>query len=183
MIDANEAQLALDNADCIYSDAEVQQAIARTAKEITNKLAGKDPLVFCVMTGGIIPAGHLLTRLNFPLQIDYIHATRYQGGTKGGNLTWLARPSIPMKGRTVLVIDDIYDEGVTLSEIAEYCSAEGAESIYTAVLINKLHDRKQGDKPDFISLETEDRYLIGYGMDYHGYLRNVPGIYAIKDNK
>ena len=182
-MDAKEAQLAFDDADCIYDDAEVQQAITQTAEAITKKLSEKDPLVFCVMTGGIIPAGHLLTQLNFPLQIDYIHATRYQGGTKGGRLTWLVRPSIPMKGRTVLVIDDIYDEGVTLSEIAEYCSAEGAESIYTAVLINKLHNRKRGDKPDFISLETEDRYLFGYGMDYHGYLRNAPGIYAIKDSK
>jgi len=181
-MNANEAQRALDEADCIYSDAEVQQAIARTGEEITAELAGKDPLVFCVMTGGIVPAGHLLPRLNFPLQVDYIHATRYQGGTKGGRLTWLVRPTISMRGRTVLVIDDIYDEGVTLSEIIEYCSAEGAQSIYTAVLINKLHDRKCGDKPDFISLETEDRYLFGYGMDYHGYLRNAPGIYAIKGN-
>lgn len=181
-MNANDAQIAFDNADCIYSNAEVQKAITNMAEEIKNKLADRDPLVLCVMTGGMIPAGQLLTHLNFPLQVDYIHATRYQNGTKGGNLTWLVRPTLPLKGRDVLIIDDIYDEGITLSEIVEYCSSEGAETIYTAVLINKIHDRKQGDKPDFISLETADRYLFGYGMDYHGYLRNVSGIYAIKDD-
>ena len=181
MIDADDAQLTLDNADCLYSDAEVQQAIEKTAKEIRRELAQLDPLVLCVMTGGIIPAGQLLTRLDFPLQVDYIHATRYQGGITGGSLNWLVRPTIPIKGRNILIIDDIYDEGVTLSEIVEYCSEEGARSIYTAVLINKLHDRKRGDRPDFICLETDDRYLFGYGMDYHGYLRNIPGIYAVKD--
>lgn len=181
-MNAKDAQIAYKNADCIFNDAEVQRAIDKTAGEIRAKLADRDPVVLCVMTGGIIPAGHLLTRLDFPLQVDYIHATRYQGGTKGGKLNWLVRPSVSMKGRNVLIIDDIYDEGITLNEIVEYCSSEGADEIYTAVLVNKLHDRKQGAKPDFISLETDDRYLFGYGMDYHGYLRNIPGIYAIKDS-
>ena len=182
-MDAREAQRAYQGADCIYDNAQVQQAIAKVASEIKDKLADKDPLVLCVMTGGIIPAGHILTHLDFPLQIDYIHATRYQGNTSGGKLNWLVRPSQSLKGRNILIIDDIYDEGVTLSEIVEFCSAEGAESIYTAVLVNKLHDRKKGDTPDFICLETDDRYLFGYGMDYRGYLRNIPGIYAIKDSE
>jgi hypoxanthine phosphoribosyltransferase len=182
MFDANDAQSVLQEADCLYSEEQVLKAIDTTASEIRQRLADLDPLVLCVMTGGIIPAGQLLTRLDFPLQVDYIHATRYQGNTTGGHLNWMVRPSIPIRGRNVLIIDDIYDEGVTLSEIVEYCSEEGAKSIYTAVLVNKLHNRKKGDKPDFICLETEDRYLFGYGMDYHGYLRNMPGIYAIKEN-
>lgn len=181
-MNAKDAQIAYDNADCIYSEAEVTVAINKTAQKINGMLGNRDPLVLCVMTGGIIPAGHLLTQLDFPLQIDYIHATRYQGDTTGGKLNWIARPTQSLKGRDVLIIDDIYDEGVTLSEIVEYCSAEGAESIYTVVLINKIHDRKKGSKPDFVCLETPDRYLFGYGMDYRGYLRNVPGIYAIKDS-
>jgi len=181
-MNASDAQTAYDNADCLYDEDQVQAAIVKTAGKINEKLARQDPLVLCVMTGGIIPAGHLLTRLNFPLQIDYIHATRYQGGTKGGKLNWLVRPRQSLKGREVLIIDDIYDEGITLNEIVEYCSAEGATTVYTAVLINKIHDRKHGATPDFVCLETEDRYLFGYGMDYHGYLRNIPGIYAIKDS-
>jgi hypoxanthine phosphoribosyltransferase len=181
-MDAKEAQQALDEAECIYNNDDVQHAISKVAQQIKNKLADHDPLVLCVLTGGIIPAGHILTHLDFPLQIDYIHATRYHGTTSGGKLNWLVRPSQPLKGRHILIIDDIYDEGITLNEIVEYCSAEGAESIHTAVLVNKLHKRKHGKKPDFICLETDDRYLFGYGMDYRGYLRNIPGIYATKDS-
>lgn len=171
----------MDEADCLYTHEQVQAALDKMAGAITQKLAGQDPLVLCVMTGAVIPAGHLLTRLNFPLQIDYIHATRYRGNTAGGRLNWLVRPTHPVRGRQILIIDDIYDEGVTLASIVEYCRDEGASEVYTAVLVNKLHARKHPLKVDFIGLETTDRYLFGYGMDYKGYLRNAAGIFAVKD--
>ena len=133
------------------------------------------------MTGGIIPVGRLLPRLGFQLRLDYVHATRYRGETVGGRLHWIVKPTHSIRGRDVLIIDDIYDEGVTLSEIVEYCWAEGANDVQTAVLINKLHERKQKMNINYIGLETADHYLFGYGMDYHGYLRNMPGIYAIKE--
>lgn len=168
------------DADCLYTDEQVHEALDKMALAITDKLEDTNPLVLSVMTGGIIPTGHILTRLNFPLQIDYIHATRYRGDVRGGKLNWIVYPSFPIKGRTVLIIDDIYDEGITLSEIVEYCAGEGATQVYTAVLVVKIHDRKEQLKPDFVGVETDDRYLFGYGMDYYGYLRNAPGIYAVK---
>ncbi len=177
----NEAAIALEQAECLFTDKQVQQEIDRLGLEITQKLSKSNPLVLCVMTGALIPAGHLLTRLNFPLQLDYIHATRYRGGTRGGTLNWMVKPTLPLHGRDILIIDDIFDEGITLSEIVEYCSSQGANDIYTAVLVNKLHNRKTNLQVDFIGMETEDKYLFGYGMDYHSYLRNVPGIYAVKD--
>ena len=176
-----DVQNALLQAQCLYTNEQVQQAITRMALDITHNLADRDPLVLCVMTGALIPAGHLLTQLNFLLQIDYIHATRYRGETVGGRLHWIVKPTHSLRGRDVLIIDDIYDEGVTLSEIVEYCWAEGANDVQTAVLINKLHDRKQKMNINYVGLETADHYLFGYGMDYHGYLRNMPGIYAIKE--
>jgi hypoxanthine phosphoribosyltransferase len=180
-MDANKAEQALLEADCLFTNSDVQTALDKMAQGITAKLKERNPLVLCVMTGGIIPAGHLLTRLNFPLQIDYIHATRYRGETAGSHLQWLVRPSHSLRGRDILIVDDIYDEGITLAEIVEYCWAEGAAEVYTAVLINKLHDHKHPLNVDFIGLETPDRYLFGYGMDYKDYLRNAPGIYAVKD--
>lgn len=179
-MNAKDAKDAFDSADCLYTDKQVKDAIARMGTEITSSLAERDPLVLCVMTGALIPAGHLLTCLKFPLQLDYIHATRYRGETVGGRLHWIVRPTHTLKGRTILIVDDIYDEGVTLSEIVDYCWSEGAEEVQTAVLINKLHDRKTKMKINYVGLETGDRYLFGYGMDYHGYLRNMPGIYAVK---
>jgi len=179
-MDINEVRRTLDEADCLFTQDQVQVALDRMCTEITKKLGDANPLVLSVMTGGIIPAGHILTRLNFPLQLDYIHATRYRGETSGGKLNWIVKPTFPVKGRTVLIIDDIYDEGITLSEIVEYCSSEGATEVYSAVLVEKKHERKEQLKPDFVGVETEDRYLFGYGMDYRGYLRNAPGIFAVK---
>ncbi len=177
----HEAAQALNKAECLYSDEQVQEAIDRIALEITQKLSTRNPLVLCVMTGALIPAGHLLTRLDFPLQLDYIHASRYQGDVRGGVLNWMVKPTFPIRGRDVLIVDDIFDEGITLNEIVEYCSSEGANDIYTAVLVNKIHKRKVDLQVDFVALETEDKYLFGYGMDYHNYLRNAAGIYAVKD--
>jgi hypoxanthine phosphoribosyltransferase len=120
--------------------------------------------------------------LPFPLQVDYLHATRYRMKTSGAELDWRVPPETSLKDRTLLLIDDILDEGKTLAEIIGHCQKEGAATIYTAVLINKLHDRKVAKdlKADFCGLDAEDRFLFGYGMDYKGYWRNAPGIYAVK---
>jgi hypoxanthine phosphoribosyltransferase len=179
---AEQARAAYTQADELYSPTQVNAALDRMAAAITAELGELDPIVICVMTGGLIPAGHLLTRLEFPLHIDYLHATRYRGATRGGELHWITRPSLPLAGRTVLVIDDILDEGLTLKAILEYLRDQGAASVYSAVLVKKLHDRRVEDiSADFIGLDVEDRYVFGCGMDYHGYHRNLPGIYAVRD--
>jgi hypoxanthine phosphoribosyltransferase len=170
-------------AECLYAERDVVAAYDRLAAAITHSLADSNPLVIAVMVGGLIPAGQLLPRLDFPLQMDYLHATRYRGGTRGGELQWMVRPSHSLQDRVVLLIDDILDEGVTLAAICDACRAAGARQVYTAVLLNKLHARKSGLEADFVGLDVGDRYVFGCGMDYKDYLRNVPGIYAIPDDK
>ncbi len=151
----------------------------RMAAEITERLSEADPIVLSVMNGGLVVAGQLLTRLDFPLRSDYVHATRYRNGTSGGSLHWLRPPEELLDGKDVLVLDDILDEGVTLAAIVEGCRNQGARSVLSAVLVEKLHGRTNGFKADFVGLQAEDRYLFGYGMDYKGYLRNAAGIYAV----
>ena len=172
----------MDNADCLISQAQVERALDRMADEITTNLGDKLPVFYCVMNGGLITTGHLLTRLGFPLEVDYLHATRYRGGTRGGELFWRVSPEIPMAGRHVVIVDDILDEGTTLAAILDYCHEAGAASISTAVLVDKRHQRKSVPdlKADYCSLEVEDRYVFGFGMDYKGYWRNAPGIFAPK---
>ena len=120
--------------------------------------------------------------MDFPFQISYIHVTRYRGETSGGEINWVARPNVPVAGRTVLVVDDIFDEGTTLKAIMGELKQAGAAEIYSAVLVDKRHDRKEpGLKIDFIGLEVEDRYVFGCGMDYKEYWRNLPAIYALKE--
>ncbi|PCI78836.1 MAG: hypoxanthine-guanine phosphoribosyltransferase [SAR86 cluster bacterium] len=167
---------------CLHSEAEVEAALDSMAVSISAELADKNPLVICIMHGGLITSGKLATRLGFPLQLDYLHATRYRGETIGKDLQWKVFPSESLNGRTILLVDDIFDVGITLKLIVEYCKQQGCASVQTAVLLDKQHDRKEGGiVVDFVGLKVVDRYLFGYGMDYKDYLRNAPGIYAIAE--
>lgn len=174
-------QNVFDKADCLYNLDAIEIALDKMSLAITQKLKDSNPLIICVMVGALIPTGHLLTRLNFPLEVDYIHATRYRDQTRGGDLHWLVEPRQSLKNRTVLVVDDILDGGITLAAIIDYCQQAGAAQVLTAVMVNKVREREPGGDfiPDFVGLETEDRYLFGFGLDYKGYLRNAPGIYAV----
>ena len=172
----------LRDSELLYSAHQLDEALDRMAQAIALTLGEMNPVVLAVMMGGLVPAGKLLTRLAFPLELDYVHATRYRRGTTGGELQWRARPMSPLKHRVVLLVDDILDEGVTLGAIIDLCRQEGARAVYSAVLVEKQHARKPGlQHADFTGLTVDDRYVFGCGMDYKGYLRNIPGIHAVRD--
>lgn len=181
-ITPEEASLAMHEAELLHPAQEVNAMLDRMAAEITTELHDKNPLALCVMNGGLIVAGHLLTRLDFPLEQDYLHATRYRGDTSGGKtIAWLHKPEVPLQDRHVLLIDDILDEGHTLREISGWCREQGAAAVYVAVLADKQHDRRvSGITADFPALPLVDRYVFGFGMDYKKYWRNANGIYAVK---
>ena len=168
-------------AELLVSSAEVRRILDRLAESITAALAEEDPLVLCVMNGAVITVGRLLPRLEFPLGIDYVHATRYRGATCGGDLEWHYRPKSSVRDRHVLVVDDILDEGITLDTIARACRDDGAESVHTAVLVEKQRRRSCDFEADFVGVRLPDRYLYGCGLDYKGYFRNVDGVYAVAD--
>lgn len=180
-----EVNSILENAECLYSQTELSDALDRMANEITQKLKDTHPLILCVMTGALIPTGHLVTRLHFPIEMDYLHVTRYRGTNRGGDLHWLVEPRQSLQDRTVLIVDDIMDGGLTLSAIIDYCRQAQAKAIYTAVMVSKKRVREPGVnfEPDFVGVETEDKYLFGFGLDYKEYLRNVPGIYAVTNEE
>ncbi len=168
----------LQRADCLYSSDRVESALAAMAARINQTLSGTDPLVICVMTGGVVPFGQLLPQFQFPLQIDYVHATRYGKKLQGGQLQWISGPHQDPRGRVVLLIDDILDEGTTLAGIEARYRDDGASEVYKAVLVVKNRPRQYDVKVEFAGLEVPNRYVFGCGMDYKGYLRNVAGIYA-----
>ena len=168
-------------ADCLFTEAQVEAAIEQVGAAICAELAERNPVVFCVMNGGLIFAGKLLTKLNFPLELSYLHATRYRSETTGGELFWKAKPEISFIDREVLIIDDILDEGYTLEAIIRYCHQQSPASVRAAVLVRKDHDGGVRPPVDYIGLTVPDRYVFGYGMDYKGYWRNAPGIYAVAE--
>jgi hypoxanthine phosphoribosyltransferase len=179
----NEIKTMQKNAVLLHDINVINAAIDSVATAMNEKLADKAPIFLCVMNGAVLFMGQLLPKLNFPLQMDYIHVSRFRGGMRGGDLHWIATPGEPLEGRTVVVIEDILDSGLTLAAIIDFCKQKGAKEIFTAALIDKDHPRaKEGVKTaDFAGLKVADKFLIGYGLDYKGFMRNLPGIYAVEE--
>ncbi len=174
-------QDVLNQSTCLYTEEQIGTALDAMAQRMHERLHDRCPVLLCVLVGGIVPMGHLLTRLNFPLEVDYIHATRYQSGLVGHELNWKARPSRNLKGRHVVIVDDILDGGVTLAALVDAVKAMGAAQVETAVIVDKHHVRDpQGlSHADYVALEVDDHYVFGFGMDYQEYLRNVSGIHVV----
>lgn len=171
---------ALVRAELIHDQATLTAAIMRIAGEIDDELDGEEAIFITVMQGALAFAGQLATAIRTPLLFDYVHATRYRGATQGGELHWLKRPATSLAGATVLLVDDILDEGHTLDAIRGYCIEQGAERVLLAVLCEKRHGRGLPDmRADFAGVEVPDRYVFGYGMDYHEQGRNLAAIYAV----
>lgn len=170
----------LTQSDLIHSQEAVDIAISRLAALINQSFQDNSPLVLTVMNGGLYFAGQLLPQLHFPLELNYLHATRYDGEMIGNQITWLVAPSQKVKGRIVLLLDDILDEGHTLKAICDKCFELGAIDVKIAVLVEKALDKIKPIKADFVGLEVPNRYVFGCGMDVYGWWRNLPEIRALK---
>lgn len=180
MLESGKAWEILNGAELIYSRRQVDEAVARVAAQITAKLGERYPLVLSVMGGAVVFSGQLLPLLRFPLDFDYVHASRYGKETQGSELVWKVMPSESVKGRVVLVLDDILDEGRTLAAIREKLLALGAAEVYCAVLTDKATGKDKPLRADFVGLTLPNRFVFGCGMDAYGAWRNLPEIYALK---
>ncbi len=178
---ADRYAAVLSRAECLAQQGQVEAALDAMAASVKASLGHKDPLVLSVMTGGIVVAGLLLPRLDFPLRLDYVHATRYRGALSGADLHWQHRPTEAVRGEHVLVVDDIFDQGLTMEAIVAACREDGAASVTAAVLALKEGAARTAYRPDVVGLTLPNRYVMGYGLDYKRYFRNLPGIYAAAD--
>lgn len=172
------------DAEQLFTQEDVDQAIASLAGRLTPQMENEFPLLMCVMNGGLYMTGQLMRYWEFPLTVDYVHATRYRLSTLGRDVLWKAYPQNSLKDRHVIIVDDIFDQGYTLEEVKKYCMAQGAKKCTSVFLIRKSHERKKADiEADHVALECEDIYVYGSGMDFHSHFRNVSGIYAIPHEK
>jgi hypoxanthine phosphoribosyltransferase len=181
MPDSEKAWAFLEDSDLIAGAAEVQSAVERVAAEIERALGKSYPLVLAVMGGAVVFAGQVLPKLRFPLDFDYLHASRYGAATRGGGIEWRVRPSETVRGRAVLVLDDILDHGETMAAIRNGLLELGADSVHCAVLVEKRLDQKKPIAADFVGLQIPDRFVFGCGMDAKGFWRNLPEIRAMKE--
>jgi hypoxanthine phosphoribosyltransferase len=180
MPDLQSAWDFLENSDLVADANAVQAALERLAVQITQALAAEYPLVLVVMGGAVVFAGQLLPKLRFPMDFDYVHATRYGAAVRGGGIDWKMTPPEGVGGRTVLVLDDILDGGETLRAISDRLHALGAKKVCCAVLVEKTLARAKPITADFVGLRIPDRFVFGCGMDAKGYWRNLPEIRAIR---
>jgi hypoxanthine phosphoribosyltransferase len=180
MPDVRKAWEFLENSEPVVSEAQVEAAVQRLADEIHARLAESYPLVLAVMGGAVVFTGQILPRLRFPLDFDYIHATRYGTATRGSSVEWRVTPSESVNGRAVLVLDDILDGGETMAAIRERLLGLGAKSFQCAVLVEKKLKVAKPIKADFVGLQIADRFVFGCGLDAKGFWRNLPEIRAMK---
>jgi hypoxanthine phosphoribosyltransferase len=182
MPDTAAAWAFLEDSDLVASAAEVRTAVERVAAEIERQLSKQYPLVLAVMGGAVVFAGQILPLLRFPLDFDYVHASRYGAMTRGSRIEWRVKPPALVRGRAVLVLDDILDHGETMHAIRNGLLELGAQSVHCAVLVEKILPGAKPIKPDFVGLRIPDRFVFGCGMDAKGFWRNLPEIRAMKEH-
>lgn len=184
---ARQARALLDRSELLISEKDVQSAVDKIASQLNLRFDNRDehayPLVLSVMGGAVVFAGQLLPRLTFPLEFDYIHVTRYGRGDKGGTVVWKAEPRANVLGRTVIVLDDILDEGATLAHVKQRLLAMGAAEVLLAIFADKDIGKPKPVSADYLGLSLPNRFVVGFGMDAYGYWRNLPGIWAITPNE
>jgi hypoxanthine phosphoribosyltransferase len=181
MLSSEEAKKIFGTAEQIFSADVVSQTVKRMAVDITTLLSHQYPLVLSIMGGAVVFTGQLLPMLEFPLNFDYLHVSRYDNKTHGGKINWTVSPRENVQNRVVLVLDDILDEGITLAAIRERVMSQGAAAFYSAVFADKDIGRCKPISADFVGIVVPNRYVFGFGMDVRGVWRNLPAIYAVKE--
>jgi hypoxanthine phosphoribosyltransferase len=179
------ARALLANAEEIVSADKVQAAVRHVADVLNQRFdkdeAGEFPLVLGVMGGAVVFTGHLLPQLSFPLEFDYIHVTRYGDLDRGGEVVWKVIPRQDVKGRTIIIVDDILDEGETLAHVKQRLLDMGAAEVILAVFADKELGKVKPVQADIVGLTVPNQFVVGFGMDAHGYWRNLPGLWVIRD--
>ena len=166
------------HSDVVFTAQEVSAAIDHMAIQLQEKVATQSVVLLCVMRGGLYLAGQLMGRLAIPARLDYLQANRYHG-TTGQQIVWSKQPELDLAGQTVVVLDDILDEGITLAAVVQYCQQAGASHVMTAVLTEKENGLQKPLRADVVGLLVPNRYVFGCGMDVYGWWRNLPEIRAL----
>ncbi len=180
----DRARTLLQNAEEIFDADAVQRAVTDVADKLNARFDRPDdetfPLVLGVMGGAVVFVGQVLPQLRFPLEFDYIHVSRYGDDDQGGQVVWKVIPRPNVAGRTIIVLDDILDEGETLAHVKQRLLDMGAAEVIIAVFADKAIKRTKPLKADIIGLTIPDKFVVGFGMDVYGYWRNLPGLWAIR---
>lgn len=183
MLDAQtftDARALLEQSEILFDETAITQAIRQMAERINQDFQHENPVLMCVMGGAVVFCGQLMPYLDFPLSFEYVHATRYQNKTRGQDIIWKNSPTELVKNRTVLLLDDILDEGWTLQAVRKACMEQGAKQVKIAVMVEKTLQKDKPLQADYVGLRVPDQYIFGFGMDIYGWWRNLNCIRVLK---
>jgi len=161
-------------------ESEIIEAIEKVAGQINKDLEGKDPLFVCVLNGSFMFAAELMKRITIPCEISFVRMASYQGVKSTGKIKEIYGLEEDIKGRTVVILEDIVDTGHTMSLVIDQLNCEEPEELRIATLLFKPAALKNKVKLDYVALEIPNDFIVGFGLDYDGYGRNLPHIYKIK---
>lgn len=164
--------------ELLISHEEIKQKIAEVARLIEKQFAGEEITLLMVMKGAICLAADLMRELNISVNFEYIRASSYgMLGTERGSLTVEGLDKIDIASKNILLVDDIYDSGATLSHIISECRKKNPKMLKTLVLLSKKVRRDLSYIPDYVLFEIENQFVVGFGLDYNEQYRGLSGVY------
>lgn len=165
----------------LYSKEEIENKVASLGQQLSKDYEGKKPLVICILKGAILFMSDIVRKMDIPLEMDFMDISSYGGGTiSTGEVRILKDLDTSVKGRDVLVVEDIVDTGRTLKALSELLLQREAKSIKICTLLNKPDRRVEGIDVDYVGFKVPDEFVVGYGMDYAGKYRNLPYVGVLK---
>lgn len=160
-------------------EEEIQAAVRRVGEAINRDLAETNPLFICVLNGAFMFAGDLMKVVNFPCEITFVKLSSYEGIYTSGNVKEIFGLNESIVGRNVVVVEDIVDTGITMEKIIESLNAKGAMSIKVATFLQKPEALQRDITVDYVAMKIPNQFIVGYGLDYDGYGRNLKEIYTV----
>ena len=166
----------------LYSREQIDKRVAEMAADISAEFAGTDLIALCVLKGAVFFCADLVRQMKMDVSLDFIQISSY-GNQKysSGVVTILKEPQLDMKGKNVLIVEDIIDSGLSIREVTNYIESRGAAKVTTAAFLAKPKARKVPFTPDFVGFPIDPQFVIGYGLDFAEKYRNIPEIQVLSD--
>ena len=166
----------------LFSKSDIEKRVAEMGAEITRDLAGSELIALCVLKGAMFFCSDLMRHIGFDVALDFIQVSSYgDQKTSSGVVTLLKEPQLDMRGKSVLIVEDIIDSGLSMREVNRYIGSRGASQVRTATFLDKPAARKIDFKADYVGFSIDPKFVIGYGLDYAERYRNIPEIQVLSE--
>jgi hypoxanthine phosphoribosyltransferase len=166
----------------LITKPQIDKRVAEMGRQISADLAGTNPIALCVLKGAVFFCSDLMRQMSFDIALDFIQVSSYGNERySSGVVTILKEPQLDMRGRAVLIVEDIIDSGLSMREVFRYIESRGASMVRTVTFLDKPAARKVDFRADYVGFSIDPQFVIGYGLDYAEKYRNIPEIQVLSD--